>query len=254
MTTADRAKTVWITGAGKGIGRELARYYAQQGLTVAVSARTESDLQSLVKEAPVGQIKMFPLDVTDQQAVATAVHQIERAIGGIDLAILNAGTHAHTPAERFAVDPFRHLIETNLMGVVNGLAPLLEIYQKRSSGQIAVVGSLAGYRGLPGAAAYGATKAGLINMCEALRPDLERFGIRLSVVNPGFVETPLTAKNDFPMPFLITAEDAARQIAERLETGTFEITFPARFALLMKILRILPDRLFFSLTRRIVRE
>ncbi len=253
MTTADRAKLVWITGGGKGIGRELAQHYAQQGWTVAVSARTEADLQLLAEELPAGQIKIFPLDVTDQEAVASTVHQIEHELGGIDLAILNAGTHTPTPAESFAIDPFRHLVETNLMGVVNSLAPLLEIFRKRSSGQIAVVASLAGYRGLPGAAAYGATKAALINMCESLRPDLEQSGVRLSVINPGFVETPLTAKNDFPMPFLMSAQSAARRIAEGLKTGIFEITFPTRFAFLMKLLRILPDRLFFLLSRRMVR-
>ena len=254
MTTADRARLVWITGAGKGIGRELARHYAQQGWTVAVSARTEADLQLLAEELPAGQIKIFPLDVTDKEAVATTVYQIEHKVGEIDLAILNAGTYTPTPAESFAVDPFRKLVETNLMGTVNGLAPLLEIFQKRLSGQIAVVASLAGYRGLPGAAAYGATKAGLINICESLRPELERHGVRLSVVNPGFIETPLTAKNDFPMPFLMPAKSAARRIAEGLEAGNFEITFPTRFALLMKLLRILPDRLFFLLSRRMVRR
>ena len=254
MTTADRARLVWITGAGKGIGRELARHYAQQGWTVAVSARTETDLQSLAEELPPGQIKIFPLDVTDQEAVATTVYKIEYELGEIDLAILNAGNYTPTPANSFAVDPFRNLVETNLMGIVNGLAPLLQIFQKRLSGQIAVVASLAGYRGLPGAAAYGATKAGLINMCESLRPDLERSGVRLSVVNPGFVKTPLTEKNDFPMPFLMPASSAARRIAKGLEAGVFEITFPTRFALLMKILRILPDCLFFLLSRRMVRR
>ena len=254
MTTADRARLVWITGAGKGIGRELARHYAQQGWTVAVSARTETDLQFLAEELPPGQIKIFPLDVTDQEAVATTVYKIEYELGEIDLAILNAGNYTPTPANSFAIDPFRNLVETNLMGIVNGLAPLLQIFQKRLSGQIAVVASLAGYRGLPGAAAYGATKAGLINMCESLRPDLERSGVRLSVVNPGFVKTPLTEKNDFPMPFLMPASSAARRIAKGLEAGVFEITFPTRFALLMKILRILPDCLFFLLSRRMVRR
>ena len=254
MTTADRARLVWITGAGKGIGRELAKHYAQQGWTVAVSARTETDLQFLAEELPPGQIKIFPLDVTDQEAVATTVYKIEYELGEIDLAILNAGNYTPTPANSFAIDPFRNLVETNLMGIVNGLAPLLQIFQKRLSGQIAVVASLAGYRGLPGAAAYGATKAGLINMCESLRPDLERSGVRLSVVNPGFVKTPLTEKNDFPMPFLMPASSAARRIAKGLEAGVFEITFPTRFALLMKILRILPDCLFFLLSRRMVRR
>jgi len=254
MTPPDRAGIVWITGAGKGIGKELAHYYADQGWIVAASARTEGDLLDLAKDAPDGRIKVFPLDVTDKGAVETTAFQIEHALGEIDLAILNAGTHIPSPVDDFSIDPFRQLVETNLMGIVNGLAPLLKIFQERSRGHIAVVASLAGYRGLPGAAAYGATKAALINMCEALMPDLERQGIRLTLVNPGFVETPLTAKNDFPMPFLIPAKDAAQRIGEGLETSALEITFPTRFALLMKLLRLLPDRLFFLLTRRMVRE
>jgi short-subunit dehydrogenase len=116
------------------------------------------------------------------------------------------------------------------------------------------VASLAGYRGLPGAAAYGATKAALINMCEALKPDLERSGVKLSLINPGFVETPLTAQNDFPMPFLIPVEEAVAHIVRGLERSLFETAFPGRFAFLMKVLRILPDRLFFALTRRMLRE
>jgi short-subunit dehydrogenase len=124
----------------------------------------------------------------------------------------------------------------------------------RRRGRIAVVASLAGYRGLPSAAAYGATKAALINMCEALFPDLAKDGIRLSLVNPGFVSTPLTDKNDFPMPFLISAEAAARCIAGGLETGRFEIAFPWRFAWIMKCLRLLPARLLFLITRRMVKH
>jgi short-subunit dehydrogenase len=130
----------------------------------------------------------------------------------------------------------------------------MKTFLARGGGHIAVVASLAGYRGLPGAAAYGATKAALINMCEALKPDLERSGVKLSLINPGFVETPLTAQNDFPMPFLIPVDEAVSQIVRGLERSNFEIAFPGRFAFLMKVLRILPDRLFFTLSRRMLRE
>ena len=252
MTTSDGRKVIWITGAGKGIGRALAKHYASAGWIVAASARTEADLGTLTEEVPNGNVKPFSLDVTDQAATAETVRRIESELGIVDMAIFNAGTHLPTNAEGFSVGEFRQLVETNLMGSVNGLEPIMKTFLARGGGHIAVVASLAGYRGLPGAAAYGATKAALINMCEALKPDLERSGVKLSLINPGFVETPLTAQNDFPMPFLIPVDEAVAQIVRGLERSNFEIAFPGRFAFLMKVLRILPDRLFFALTRQML--
>lgn len=254
MTASDGTRIVWITGAGKGIGRALAKHYAKDGWLVAVSARTEDDLRTLAEQAPLNCVKLFPLDVTDATATSETFRQIENLLGPVDLAILNAGTHSPTSASTFSVDRFRHMVETNLMGTVNGLAPLMETFLARRRGHIAVIASLAGYRGLPGAAAYGATKAALINMCEALKPDLERYGVKLSLINPGFVKTPLTEKNDFPMPFLIPVEDAVAQIICGVQKPAFETAFPRRFAFLMTLLRFLPDRIFFSLTRRMLRE
>lgn len=247
-------KIAWVTGAGKGIGRALSRRLIQEGWAVAVSARTADDLISLAAECPAGSIRTYPLDVTDPTATCETVALIERELGEIDLAILNAGTHAPMTAEDFSIETFRLLTETNLMGPVNGLAHIVPRFIERKGGHIAVVASLAGYRGLPTAAAYGATKAAMINMCESLKPELERHGVRLSLVNPGFVETPLTDRNDFPMPFIISAEAAAERILRGLRRGRFEIAFPWRFVLLMKLLRLLPDGLFFALTRRMVRQ
>ena len=254
MTNKEISRVIWITGAGKGIGRELAKHYAGSGWTVAVSARTLADLQTLASELPVRRVNVFQLDVTDTEAVKATVNKIEDELGPLDTVILNAGTYVPTNARELSLDDTRHLVDTNFMGVVIGIAAAVEVFKERSRGHIAVVASLAGYRGLPGAAAYGATKAGLINFCEAMKPDLEHFGVKLTLINPGFVDTPLTAKNDFPMPFLMNAEDAALRIAKELDKAAFEITFPSRFAILMKLLRILPDRLFFMLSRRMLRE
>lgn len=253
---SDRAgkKIAWLTGAGKGIGRSLARRLALEGWIVAVSARTSVDLDSLAAECPAGSIHPYPLDVTDKAETDKTLAVIESELGELDLAILNAGTHSPMPAEDFSVQTFRVLTETNLMGPVNGLSYVIPRFIERKRGHIAVVASLAGYRGLPTAAAYGATKAAMINMCEALKPELERHGVRISLINPGFVETPLTGRNDFPMPFLISAEAAAERILRGLRRGQFEIAFPWRFALLMKLLRLLPNGLFFALTRRMVRR
>lgn len=247
-------KVAWITGAGKGIGRALAARLVGEGWTVAASARTTGDLARLAAECPDGRVHPFPLDVTAIKANSTAVDEIERALGPIDLAVLNAGTHTAMPAEAFSVATVTRLMETNFIGTVNCLGQIIPRFIERRRGHIAVVASLAGYRGLPTAAAYGATKAALINMCESLKPELERHGVRLTLINPGFVKTPLTGRNAFPMPFLIDAEDAAAYICRGLARSAFEISFPRRFAFIMKLLRLLPDRLFFMLSRRMTRQ
>ncbi len=179
---------------------------------------------------------------------------IETDLGPIDTAVLNAGTHSPLWLADFSAARVRSLFETNLMGVVHGLDALLPRMTERHAGHIAVVASVAGYVGLPSAAAYGATKAALINMCEALKPELDRIGVQLSVVNPGFVRTPLTERNPFPMPFLIEPDEAARRIADGITAGHFEIAFPRRMRWTMKLLRALPYPLFFALTRRLVRD
>ena len=249
-------RAAWITGAGKGIGRSLALRLAADGWRVAVSARTEADLLSLAAEAEHldGAVAPHPLDVADEAAVARVLDAIEDGSAPLDLVVLNAGTHIPVAAAQFSSKPFRKLMEVNFFGVVHGLAAVLPRMIERGHGRIAVVASVSGYRGLPTAAAYGATKAALINMCEALKPELDRSGVRLTLINPGFVETPLTDRNDFPMPFLISAEKAADRIVRGLERGAFEITFPRRFTFLLKLARCLPYALYFRLTGRIGRQ
>ncbi len=250
------AEVVWITGAGKGIGRALALLYAAEGRTVAASARTGSDLDSLVEEAAgfAGSIQPYVLDVTVERAVQETAAAIEYDRGPIGLAVLNAGSHVPVDVQDFTSAPFRDLMEVNFFGVVHGLAALVPRMVERRSGQLAVVSSVSGYRGLPSASAYGATKAALINMCEALKPELDGHGVTLSLINPGFVETPLTDRNDFAMPFLVPADEAARRIARGLARGAFEITFPRRFTWGLKLLRCLPYAVYFPLMRRLVRK
>ena len=250
----DRLRIAWVTGAGKGIGRAVARKLAQDNWRVAVSARTRADLDSLAAECPTGSIEVFPVDITDKEAVFQTVVAIETAMGALDLALLNAGTHTPMQVADFDIDAFRKLCDVNLMGNVHCLGALMPRFIDRGHGTLAVVASVAGYRGLPTSAAYGATKAGLINMCEALQPDLARHGVGLKLINPGFVETPLTDRNTFPMPFLITAEQAAEAIVKGLNGRAFEIAFPWRFAAIMKLIRLLPNRLLFCLTRRMIPE
>lgn len=255
MPPQKMTRTAWVTGAGKGIGRALALRLATGGCVVAVSARTEADLQSLAIEASglPGKIHPFVLDVVDPVATAAAVAHIRDAIGPLDLAILNAGTHRGVSARGLDAAVVRSLVDVNLMGTVNCLAAILPDFIERRSGRIAVVASVAGYRGLPTAAAYGATKAALINMCEALKPELDQWGVGLTLINPGFVDTPLTQKNDFPMPFMISADTAADAIMRGLDLGRFEIVFPWRMAVAMKLLRVLPYAVVFRVTRRMVK-
>lgn len=245
---------VWITGAGKGLGRALALELARRGRVVAASARTGADLDTLsqLSSSLPGRIDGFPLNVTDGDAVARTVDAIEAHCGPLAMVVLNAGTHIPVSVTALTAEPFRTLIDTNLMGVVHGLVAVLPRFIERRAGHVVVVGSVAGYRGLPTGAAYGATKAALINMCESLKPELDPLGVRLTLVNPGFVKTPLTDKNPFPMPFLMDVDKAAARLADGLESHRFEITFPRRFTWLLKALRLLPYPLYFALTRRLV--
>lgn len=246
--------TAWVTGAGKGIGRALALRLASDGTQVAASARTASDLETLAAEAaPLpGRILPFALDVTDGDAVRRVATDIERVLSPLDLVVLNAGTHRPVRAGALQPETFEALWRVNVMGVVNGLAAVLPAMLARGGGHVAVVASVAGYTGLPTGAAYGATKAALINLCESLKPELDGRGVRLSVINPGFVRTPLTDRNVFPMPFLIDAEEAAERIRAGLLAGRYEIAFPRRMVWALKTLALLPAPLRFALKRRML--
>jgi NAD(P)-dependent dehydrogenase (short-subunit alcohol dehydrogenase family) len=252
-TGTTTGRSAWVTGAGAGIGRALALRLAAEGWNVAVSARTARNLATLAAESP-GRIHPFPLDITNAEAVSATVARIEDVMGQLDLAVLNAGTYARDSAAQFDAVAFRATVEVNLMGSVHCLGAVIPRMLARRSGHIAVVSSVVGYVGLPGAAAYGATKAALINMCEALYPELAAHHVRLSLVNPGFVDTPLTQKNDFPMPFLISAEAAVDHIMAGLKSHHFEIAFPWQMVLSMKLLAALPSKLRFAVARRMVRN
>lgn len=245
MTT----RCVWITGASSGIGLALAERMMRDGWVIAGSARSATALQAL-ENRHEGRFFAYPLDVTDKAAVAATVTRIIEERGGLDLAVLAAGTHIPVEIEDFRIETFRSLIDVNLMGVVNCLAAVIPGFIAARNGHIAVVSSVAGYGGLPTASAYGATKAALINMTEALKPDCDRYGVKLQLVCPGFVRTPLTDKNPFPMPFLMEPEDAAEAFYRGLQSDRFEITFPRGFAILLRCLNALPYGLYFRFLKR----
>jgi len=243
------AGCVWITGASSGIGLALAERMMRDGWIVAGSARSAGALAALADRHP-GRFFGYPLDVTDEAAAKQVVERILEERGGLDMAVLAAGTHLPVEVEEFDTKLFRTLVEVNLMGVVNCLAALVPRFIADRGGHIAVVSSVAGYGGLPTAAAYGATKAALNNMTAALKFDLDRYGIKTQLVCPGFVRTPLTDKNPFPMPFLMEPEAAAEAFYRGLRSDRFEITFPRRFAFILKLLNALPYGLYFRLLKR----
>lgn len=249
-------RVVWITGASSGIGRALALRLARGGDRVAASARSVDQLVELARECQggPGAIHPYPLDVTDRAAVPETVAAIQRDLGPIEVAVLAAGTHQPVQAADFRAEDLALLVAVNVLGVGNCLEPLLRAMIARRAGRIAVVSSVAGYRGLPTGAYYGATKAALINLTESLKFDLDRLGITIQLVSPGFVKTPLTDKNEFKMPFLMAVEDAAERLARGLAGHRFEITFPKRFTSILKVLRCLPYRLYFPLVARMTRK
>lgn len=248
-------KTAWITGASSGIGRALALRLARDGWHVSASARNGEALASLAEEARAagGTVVPVALDATNRDAVRAAAAQIVSTSGVPDLAIFGAGTWQRDSAARFDTDALRGMVDLNIMGTAYSMETMIAPMLTRGSGHIAVIASVAGYNGLPGAAFYGATKAALNNMCESLVPELAEGGVTLSIVNPGFVETPLTAGNDFPMPFIIGPEEAADHIVRGLAGGGYEIIFPWRMALAIRLLHALPQALRFAITRRMLR-
>ncbi|MEM8791210.1 MAG: SDR family NAD(P)-dependent oxidoreductase [Pseudomonadota bacterium] len=246
MRPADGA--AWVTGASGGIGRALVLALAAKGWKVYATARRKEQLDALAAEAK-GEVVVLPADVTDLDAMREAVATITEA-QPLALAVLNAGIYHPMRAQNFDAEKARQTFDVNLTGVTNALEPVLQHMIARKDGHVALTASVAGYRGLPNAAPYGATKAGLITMAESLALDLVKLGVRISVINPGFVETDATSVNDFEMPMLMQPEDAARRIVDGLERPGFEIRFPVIFAMILRLIGLLPNRAYLWVVRK----
>ena len=243
-----RGKRVWLVGASTGIGHALAVQLHALGATVIVSARKADALQAFAHQHP-GSVAL-PLDVTDAAAVQAAAQTL-LSDGPLDLVCYCAGHyHAMRATAIDLPDLLRHH-EVNTVGALHVLTAIAPAMVARGQGHISLVSSVAGFRGLPQSLAYGPTKAALINLAETLYLDLKPHGLGVSVINPGFVETPLTAQNDFHMPALISPEQAASAIVQGWAKGEFDIHFPKRFTRILKLLRLLPYRLYFAAVRRI---
>ena len=242
-------KRVWVIGASTGIGASCAQLLTDVGARVAFSARSIDKLLAASAGAP--RALVAPLDVLERASVGIACERIVSQWGGIDLVLVVAGGYNEMRADSFDLAAANAMVDLNLRGVFNCLDAVLPLLLAQGCGGIGIVASVAGYGGLPKALAYGPTKAALINLTESLYLDLRPRGIAVYQVNPGFVDTPLTAHNDFRMPALMSADDAADEMIAAIERGQFHIHFPKRFTNSLRLARLLPYRLYFWLIHKV---
>ena len=244
-----QGRRVWLIGGSSGIGAALAEQLAAAGALLILSARQPAPLAAVA--ARCRDAITLPLDITQPESVTAALAQLQQRAIALDVVVINAGTYQPLHATELTPETIRATLNTNLLGVLDSVAILLPTLLQQGSGHLVLVGSVAGYIGLPKSLAYGPSKAALINFAESLYLDLAPRGIAVTLVNPGFVATRLTAQNHFTMPALLQPEQAATAIMRGLARGQFEIHFPRRFTLFLKLLRLLPYRLWFALAARL---
>lgn len=244
-----KEEVIWVIGASSGIGKALAFELANAGARVVISARRRDELEQL-KSQLVGSPLVFPLDIADSELTIRTAQAIRAAAGRIDRVIFLSA--AYTPMKLSTLDLTitRNMIEVNLLGALHVIHAVLPILKEQTHGQIALCGSVAGYIGLPGGQPYSATKAAIANLTESLHAECPQH-IDVKLISPGFVRTPLTDKNDFSMPMIITPERAAQEITRGLGSSNFEIHFPKRFTLLLKFLQWLPYRIALRITKKL---
>ena len=245
-------KKIWITGASSGIGKALALKFAQEGWQVAASARRESLLNEISELNK--NISSFPLDVTDKERCKKVFEEIKNKYQNIDICFFSTGTWDPKKEKDIDIEQMESVMKINFFGTLNCIKTVENYFKDKKSGHISIVSSVAGYRGLPNSTGYGASKAALINLAESLYFDFGRHNVRISLVSPGFIKTPMTDKNEFKMPFLKTPEFAADKIYNGLVNGSnFEIDFPKELTLILKLLKILPNRLYLYLIKKLTK-
>jgi len=242
-------KKIWITGASSGIGRSLAIKFANEGWKVAASARRENLLKELSNKYP--NIESFPLDVTDINKCNSVFKEIIEKFKNIEICVFGTGIHDPQSEKEFNLDKIKKIMEVNFFGAMNSINSVYSYYNEKKGGQISVISSVAGYRGLPAAGAYCASKSALTSFTESLYFEMKRKNVRVTLISPGFIKTPMTDQNDFPMPMIKSPEFAAEQIYLGLiKKKGFEIHFPKAFTFIMKILRILPNNIYFKIVEK----
>tara|TARA_B100001540_G_scaffold309246_1_gene325143 strand:+ start:1341 stop:2093 length:753 start_codon:yes stop_codon:yes gene_type:complete len=245
-------ETIWITGASSGIGKALALKFANEGWQVAASARSEN-LLKIISESNKN-ITSFPLDVTNGENCKEIFEQIKNKYESINICFFSTGTWDPKKEKDIDIDQMKKVMNVNFFGTLNCIKAVEKYFKEKNNGHISIVSSIAGYRGLPNSTGYGASKAALNNLAESLYFDFGRYNVRVSLVSPGFIKTPMTDKNEFKMPFLKTAEYAADKIYKGLiNSSSFEIDFPKELTLILKFLKILPDSLYFKLIRKLTK-
>ena len=245
-------KVIWITGASSGIGKALALKFADNGWQVAISARRENLLNEISESNE--NIKSFPLDVTDKVKCKEVFDQIKNHYGDIDICFFSTGTWNPKKEKDIDVEQIENVFKVNFFGTVNSIKAVEQHFKNKMDGIITIVSSIAGYRGLPNSTGYGPSKSALNNLAESLYFDFGRYNVRVCLVSPGFIKTPMTDKNDFKMPFLKTPEFAADEIYKVLiNKKIFEIHFPKELTLTLKLFSFFPSKLYFYLVKKLTK-
>ena len=245
-------KTIWITGGSTGIGKALALKFASKGWNVAISARRENLLKEISDNNE--NIFAFPLDVTSKSQCIQVFNEIKRKFENVDICFFSTGTWNPKKEKDIDVEQINDVFKVNFFGTLNCIKAVEEYFKKKEKGIITIVSSIAGYRGLPNSTGYGPSKSALNNLAESLYFDFKRFNVRICLVSPGFIKTPMTDKNDFKMPFLKTTEYAAEKIYHGLiNKNVFEIHFPKSLTILLKIFSFLPSKIYFGLVGKMTK-
>jgi len=248
----EKQKKIWITGASSGIGKALAEKFAQENWKVAISARRETLLNEIAENK---NIFSFPLDVTDEKKVSEVFSKIINEFGDLDLCVFCSGAYDPKLEQEINISQIKKIINVNFFGVLNCIKSVEKFFKDKKNGHISIVSSIAAYRGLPNSSGYGPSKAALTNLTESLYFDFKKYNVRISLISPGFIKTPLTDKNTFEMPFIKSPKFAADKMFKGLvKSGAFEITFPKELTTLLKILRILPYRVYLFLINKFVKR
>ena len=245
-------KTIWITGGSTGIGKALAIKFANKGWNVAISARRDNLLKEISDNNE--NIHGFPLDVTDKSKCKEVFEQIKKKFERVDICFFSTGTWNPKKEKDIDVEQIEDVFKVNFFGTLNSIKAVEEYFKNKKEGIITIVSSIAGYRGLPNSTGYGPSKSALNNLAESLYFDFKRYNVRICLVSPGFIKTPMTDKNNFKMPFLKTPEYAADKIYDGLiNKNVFEIHFPKSLTLILKILSFLPSKIYFSLVGKLTK-
>ena len=249
---SENQKKIWITGASSGIGKALAEKFASEGWKVAVSARRKEILDEMANNE---NISSHPLDVTNQNQINDVFSKIINEFGSLDLCVFSSGTYDPKLEQEINIKQNKFVMETNFFGVLYCIKSVEKYFKDKKNGHISIVSSIAAYRGLPNSSGYGPSKAALTNLAESLYFDFKKHNVRISLVSPGFIKTPLTDKNEFPMPFIKSPEFAAEKMFYGLtKSKAFEIHFPKALTLLLKFLRVLPYRIYLFLIDKSVKR